>query len=70
MDPSVPELPQDVLASMLASLDISLREKCQLQLVCRSFRDALNEPQSSAVWGSCSLGRDFSENVSTEQISI
>jgi len=35
-----PALPPDVLSNVLSLLDISLRERVQLQLVCRAFRDA------------------------------
>ena len=72
-DPAVsetPALPQDLLCRVLVLLDTSLRERCQLQLVCRSFRDLLNDPHRGAVWGSCSLGRDFSyNNISFDAIS-
>ena len=67
--PETPALPQDLLCKVLALLDISLRERCQLQLVCRSFRDVLNDPHRGGVWGSCSLGRDFPKSLSIEQIS-
>jgi len=52
-----PALPPDImmLSNVLSLLDISLRERYQLQLVCSAFRDAYDDPQSSAVWGSCSF---------------
>ena len=71
-DPDVPEtpaLPKDVISNVLRFLDISLREKSQLQLVCRSFCDALNDPQSSTVWGTCSLERDFPDNITYNELS-
>ncbi len=64
-----PALPPDVLSNVLSLLDISLRERCQLQLVCRAFRDAYDDPQSSAVWGSCSLERDFPDDLSFDDLS-
>ena len=67
--PETPALPHDVLCIVLAFLDISLRERCQLQLVCRSFRDALNDSPGSAVWGSCSLERDFPDNITFNDLN-
>ncbi len=67
--PKTPALPQDVLCIVLAFLDISLRARCQLQLVCRSFRDALKDSPDGAVWGSCSLERDFPDNISFNDLS-
>ncbi len=64
-----PALPQDVVARVLEFLDVSLRKKCQLQLVCRSFRDAFRTPQSSATWNTCSLEEDFPDNISFDELS-
>ena len=72
MDPGVPDtpaLPKDVICNVLRFLDISLQEMCQLQIVCRSFRDALNDSQSSSVWGICSLERDFPDDTSFDELS-
>ena len=66
--PETPALPKDVISNVLRFLDVSLRERCQLQLVCRSFRDTLNDPQSSAVWGTCSLERDFPDNITFNEL--
>ena len=66
---ALPALPQDVVGNVLGHLDVSLRERCQLQLVCRSFREALNESQNIAVWGSCSLERDFPDDITFTELS-
>jgi len=43
--------------------DLLERDPHRIDVSRRSFRDAMNDPHRGAVWGSCSLRRDFPQRT-------
>ena len=66
---SVTCLPDEVLSLIIQR--VSFREKCSLQLVCRTFNRLLScpTPGGTQLWGMCDVLANFGANCTHDNTS-